>query len=149
MPAKVAARADEPASTTAPAAPPSRAAPEAPGVGWVGYPACLSAVVEEIASHGYVVVGLNPAHESTTVFPDGRVVPMNAAAMRPVMGPYAGMSHEQAVAGRAAIVDLKAADMRFVADRVEGLAGGADRLAGRLDGRASLPTSIGARPSGG
>jgi hypothetical protein len=89
--------------------------------------------VEEIASHGYVVVGVNPTHESTTVFPDGRVVPMNAQAMRPVMGPYTGMSYEQAVDGRAAVVGLKAADMRFVADRLEGLDGGAGRLAGSLD----------------
>lgn len=96
-------------------------------------PICLSAVVEEIASHGYVVAGVNPTHESTTVFPDGRVVPMNAPAMQPVMGPYTDISHDQAVDGRAAIVELKAADMRFVADRLEGLSGGTDRLAGRID----------------
>src|SRR6478736_2660703 len=45
-------------------------------------PISLAAILEEIASHGYVVVGINHTSESTiTVFPDGRVVPMDAERM--------------------------------------------------------------------
>jgi hypothetical protein len=96
-------------------------------------PLSLTAILEEVASHGYVVVGINHTRESSvTVFPDGRVVPMDAERMRPVFGPFSG-SPEDTFRGRAAIADDKAADIRFVVDRLEALNAGPDRLAGRLD----------------
>jgi hypothetical protein len=99
-------------------------------------PLALAAIVEDVASHGYVVAGINHTYESAvTVFPDGRVVPMDMEMMRPVLGPLSG-SPEDAFQGRADIADDKAEDMRFVVDRLLELAAqpvGSDRLAGRLD----------------
>jgi len=96
-------------------------------------PFSLTAILEEIASHGYIVVGLNHTSESTiTVFPDGRVVPMDAERMRPVFGPFSG-SPEQTMRARAAIADDKAADARFVVDRLADLDTTPGPLAGRLD----------------
>jgi hypothetical protein len=99
-------------------------------------PLVLAAILEEIASHGYVVVGINHTHESAvTVFSDGRVVPMDAELMRPVLGPLDG-APEDAFRARASIAETKTADLRFVVDQLELLAAGAlgpDPLAGRLD----------------
>jgi dienelactone hydrolase len=99
-------------------------------------PLVLAAILEEVASHGYVVAGVNHTFESVvTVFPDGRVVPMDAELMRPVLGPLSG-SPEDAFRARADIVNAKVADISFVVDRLEELAAqpaGSDRLAGRLD----------------
>jgi hypothetical protein len=96
-------------------------------------PLSLAATLEEIASHGYVVVGINHTYESTvSVFPDGRILAMNTDWMQPVLGPFSG-SHEDAFRGRAAVADLKAADLRFVVDQVEALEAGSDRFGGRLD----------------
>jgi hypothetical protein len=96
-------------------------------------PITLAAILEEVASHGYVVVGINHTYESAiSVFPDGRVVPMDAGRMGPVLGPFSG-SPEDAFRGRAAVADTKVADIRFVVDQLEALEGGPDRLAGRLD----------------
>ena len=51
-------------------------------------PLALASIVEEIASHGYVVAGITHTYESAvTAFPDGRVVPMNAAWMQLNPGP--------------------------------------------------------------
>jgi hypothetical protein len=99
-------------------------------------PLVLAAIVEEVASHGYVVAGINHTYESAvTVFPDGRVVPMDAEMMRPVLGPLSG-SPEAAFQARSDIAIDKAKDMRFVVDRLTELAAqpvGSERLAGRLD----------------
>jgi hypothetical protein len=96
-------------------------------------PLSLAAILEEVASHGYVVVGINHTSESTiTVFPDGRVVPMDAARMQPVFGPYSGPP-EETMRGRAAIADDKAADVRFVVDQLAAMDAGTGPLAGRLD----------------
>jgi Platelet-activating factor acetylhydrolase, isoform II len=99
-------------------------------------PLALTAILEEIASHGYVIVGLNHTRESAiTVFSDGRVVPMDAELMQPVLGPLEG-APEDAFQARADIANTKAADMRFVVDQLEQLVAGelgADRMAGRLD----------------
>jgi hypothetical protein len=99
-------------------------------------PLVLAAILEEVASHGYVVAGINHTHESAvTVFADGRVVPMDAELMRPVLGPLTG-SAEDAFRQRSDIASNKAADMSFVVDRLVELAespAGSDRLAGRLD----------------
>ena len=45
-------------------------------------PLLISALAEELASHGHVVVGVNHTYETTvTAFSDGRVVPMNPMAI--------------------------------------------------------------------
>ena len=96
-------------------------------------PLSLSAILEDVASHGYVIVGVNHTYESIlTVFPDGRVAPMNTEFMQPVFGPYSGEA-QVAIDGRAAIVRQKVADMRFVAEQVAVLNEGTGPLAGRLD----------------
>jgi hypothetical protein len=99
-------------------------------------PLVLAAMLEEIASHGYVVVGVNHTGESTiTVFPDGRVVPMDARKMQPALGPFSG-APEPTMQGRAAIADEQTADLRFVVDQLgagDPLDAGTARLAGRLE----------------
>ncbi|HEY7104427.1 MAG TPA: hypothetical protein VH573_22545 [Mycobacteriales bacterium] len=92
-------------------------------------PLMLAAFAEELASHGYVVVGVNHTYETAvTVFADGRVVPLNPAAVAGALGPQTG-AHEKVFAERAAVCDYKALDLAMVADRLEAL----PRLAGRLD----------------
>ena len=81
-------------------------------------PLLLSAIAEELASNGYVVVGVNPTYESAvTVFADGRTVPMNPAALGGALGPQSGAHHE-AFRRRAAVCDYKAADLRAVTDHL-------------------------------
>ena len=54
-------------------------------------PLLLAAIAEELASHGYVVAGVNHTYETAvTVFADGRVVPVNPAAQAGVLGPQTG-----------------------------------------------------------
>ena len=97
-------------------------------------PLLLSGTAEELASHGYVVVGLNHTYETTvTIFADGRVVSRNPEAIAGALGPQAG-PYEEAFIKRGAVCDYKAADLRFVADRLERINTGSDDwLAGRLD----------------
>ena len=59
-------------------------------------PLFLGAIAEELASHGYVVVGVNHTFETAvTVFSDGRVAAMNPAALGGALGPQIG-PHEAA-----------------------------------------------------
>jgi len=95
-------------------------------------PLLLSGTAEELASHGFVVVGVNHTYETAvTVFPDGRVVPMNPAAIAGALGPQVG-AHEAVFEQRAAVCRYKAEDLAFVADRLAAL-DPADMFAGRLD----------------
>jgi dienelactone hydrolase len=97
-------------------------------------PLLLAAIAEDLASHGYVVVGVNHTYEaSVTAFADGRVIPMSPAAVAGALGPQAG-PHEARFRQRAAVCDYKAADLASVADQLEQL--GVDSvapLAGRID----------------
>lgn len=96
-------------------------------------PLALAAILEEVASHGYVVIGVNHTGESPlTVFPDGRVVPMDAALMQPIFGPHSGQP-EETMRGRAAIVEAKAADVKVVFDRLSGPGHAPWLLADRLE----------------
>lgn len=97
-------------------------------------PLLLAATAEELASHGYVVVGVNHTYETAvTVFADGRVVPVNPAAQAGVLGPQTG-PYQERFRQRAAVCDYKAADLASVADQLEQInAGAAGLLAGRLD----------------
>jgi len=97
-------------------------------------PLLLSGTAEELASHGYVVVGLNHTYETTvTIFADGRVLSGNPEAIAGALGPQVG-PYKEAFAKRGAVCDYKAADLRFVADRLEQINTGSDDwLAGRLN----------------
>jgi dienelactone hydrolase len=93
------------------------------------------AAIAELASHGYVVVGLNHTYETAvTVFADGRIIPMNPDAVADVLGPQTG-PHEERFRQRAAVCDYKAADLASVADR---LAKRAVDAVGPLGGRVDL-----------
>jgi predicted dienelactone hydrolase len=82
-------------------------------------PLFMSALAEELASLGNVVVGVNHTYEtSTTVFPDGRIVAMNPSAIGGALGPNTG-DHEQVFADRGAVCMYKAADLASVADALE------------------------------
>ena len=100
-----------------------------------GFPPLLfGSLAEELASQGFVVVGVNHTYETTvTVFGDGRIVPMNPAAIGGALGPQAG-SHEAAFGARAAVCEGKADDLAFVADQIARLdTDSTSRFAGRLD----------------
>lgn len=85
-------------------------------------PLLLAATAEELASHGYVVVGVNHTYETAvTAFADGRIVTMNPAALGGALGPQTG-PHDEAFRRRAAVCDYKAADLRSVADHLGRLA---------------------------
>jgi dienelactone hydrolase len=99
-------------------------------------PLLLAAIAEELASHGYVVVGVNHTYETAvTVFADGRVVPMSPAAVAGLLGPQTETGpYQEQFAQRAAVCDYKAADLASVANQLEQLtADPAGLLAGRLD----------------
>jgi dienelactone hydrolase len=97
-------------------------------------PLMLSAIAEELASHGFVVVGVNPTYETTvTAFGDGRLVPLNPAATGAALGPQTG-SHAEIFRQRASVCEYKAADLASVADQLENLtADSTERFKGRLD----------------
>ena len=97
-------------------------------------PLLLAAIGEELASHGYVVVGVNHTYETAvTVFADGRTVPVNPDAQAGALGPQTG-PYEERFRQRAAVCDYKAADLASVADWLERLAADTDApLAGRID----------------
>ena len=97
-------------------------------------PLLLSAIAEELASHGFIVVGVNHTYETpVTAFADGRVVPANPAAIGGALGPQTG-SHTDVFRQRASVCEYKAADLASVADQLERLnSDRAELLAGRLD----------------
>jgi len=96
-------------------------------------PLLLSAIAEELASHGYVVAGVHHTYESTTVFADGRVVEMNPAAIAGATGPATG-DYKEVFAARAAVCEYKAGDLASVADELARLhSDPSSRFHGRLD----------------
>ena len=97
-------------------------------------PLMLSAIAEELASHGFVVVGVNHTFETTvTAFADGSVAAMNPAATGGALGLQAG-SHAEIFRQRASVCEYKAADLASVADQLENLnTDPAERFTGRLD----------------
>jgi dienelactone hydrolase len=97
-------------------------------------PLLLSAIAEELASHGFVVAGVNHTYETTvTAFADGRVVGMNPAAVGGALGPQTG-SHSEVFRQRASLCEYKAADLASVADQLERLnADATEHFAQRLD----------------
>jgi hypothetical protein len=96
-------------------------------------PLLLAATAEELASHGYVVVGVNHTYETAvTVFPDGRTVAANPAAIAGALGPQTG-AHDAVFRQRGAVCEYKAADLASVADQLEVLAAAGGALGQRLD----------------
>jgi hypothetical protein len=98
-------------------------------------PHFYTALFEELASHGYVVVGISHTYETIpiSVLPDGGVRLLNpkslAGAFRiPGKRPYAEDLHE-----RARLIDVKTADIRFVLDELGEVNERHEILAGRLD----------------
>ncbi|BEL04155.1 hypothetical protein Q0Z83_023460 [Actinoplanes sichuanensis] len=88
-----------------------------PGLG--GDRGTSSALVEDLASHGYIVVTVDHTHDASEVeFPDGRV---EVAALPPDL--------DDEVIGR--VADVRAADIRFVLDQLATLAAGRNPDAGR------------------
>ncbi len=89
-----------------------------------------STLAEDLASHGYVVVGFDaPYRTGLVVFPDGRVI-----ARTPENNPELCLGREQArCADR--LLSAWTADIAFVLDRLERLnaPGASGKLAGRLD----------------
>ena len=91
-----------------------------------------SAIIEEMASHGYVIVGINHTYDAPiTVFSDGRVIPASPQFMEGVNSRAGSM--EEAFQFRAAVADYKTADIQFVVDQLENINKGSGVLAGRLD----------------
>ena len=96
-------------------------------------PLLLAATAEELASHGYVVMGVNHTYEpAVTVFADGRVVAVNPDAQAGVLGPQTA-PYQERFRQRAAVCDYKAADLASVADQLERLPADVAGLDGRLD----------------
>jgi hypothetical protein len=91
-----------------------------------------SAILEEIASHGYVIVGINHTYDApVTVFSDGRVIPASPQFMERVNS-RAGLI-EESFQFRAAVADYKTADIKFVVDQLAHINKGSSVLASRLD----------------
>ena len=100
--------------------------------GWA--PFFYGGMLEELASHGYVVVALAHTYEMIpmTVFADGRRRWFRTAAVAGALT-VSKRPHAEDVRDRGAVVDHKAADIRFALDQLERMDDGADLLGARLD----------------
>jgi hypothetical protein len=91
-----------------------------------------SAIIEEIASHGYVIIGINHTYDaSVTVFADGRVTPASPEFMEHVNS-RAG-SIEESFQFRSAVADYRAEDIKFIVDQLEQINEESSVLRGRLN----------------
>jgi dienelactone hydrolase len=100
--------------------------------GWPPY--FYAAMLEEIASHGYVVVALAHSHEMIpmTITTRGRRRWFRNAAIAGALT-VSKRPHADDVRDRGAVVDVKAADLRFALDQLAALDNGSGPLAGRID----------------
>jgi hypothetical protein len=96
--------------------------------------------IEELAAHGYVVVGLDqPGTAAATVLADGRVIPvMDAAEFKRYMPLALAQTSDKtpsmnAVALPGGIIPFLAEDLHFVLDQLETLDRADPALAGHLD----------------
>jgi predicted dienelactone hydrolase len=97
-----------------------------PGSGF--FAAAYAALAEELASHGYIVVGVNhPYNANVTVFADGRVIlgVPDAQPLPPDVDGQGGTGDT--------ITEIHAADLQFVLDQLERLNDEAGPFQGRLD----------------
>jgi hypothetical protein len=100
--------------------------------GWAPY--FYAAMLEELASHGYIVVALAHSHEMIpmVVSADGhRRWFRNAAIAGALM--VSRRPHADDVRDRGAVVDVKAADLRFALDQLGLVDAGSGPFAGRVD----------------
>ena len=115
---------------------PSKSMPKYPVLlylpSWDGIRTESTFLVEDLASHGYVVVGIDhPYSSAITVFPDGRIarrkfVGGESYSSDPAFKDFIRVANEQ--------VEIRARDANFVLDQLEILNDrGSDILAGRLD----------------
>ena len=82
--------------------------------GWDGFKEQNIFQVEELASHGYVVIGINHTYGATlTVFPDGRQVPINHEALP------SDVSEEEYDLASHLLVGQWIGDMGWVLDELE------------------------------
>jgi dienelactone hydrolase len=98
--------------------------------GWSGFRQQNTYQVEELASHGYVIVAVQHTYGSmATVFPDGQVAPLNPDALP------TGLSGEAYQKAANRLVTQWAQDLSFVLDTLEGLNAKdpSGRFTGRLD----------------
>jgi predicted dienelactone hydrolase len=97
--------------------------------GWSGFAAQNTAQVVELASHGYVVIGMQHTYGAiVTVFPDGTVAPNNPDALP------AGMPEPGYTDAARLLVDQWAHDMSFALDFMTGQnADAASPFSGALD----------------
>ena len=104
-----------------------------PGFGT--HPLFYTAMLEELASQGFVVVSLcHPYSTGVTVFPDGRVVLANDAGSRfEVLKKRHEASVETVEQARNAIGEVWLADVRFVLDSLDAMNKHDDLLAGGMD----------------
>jgi hypothetical protein len=84
-----------------------------------------TAIAENLASHGYLVAGVTPTYSANLTVLDGKAVRGNKAGNLPDVGGHSGRTLEEGNR----LVDLWAADARFVAGQVVGLQG---QFAGRV-----------------
>jgi dienelactone hydrolase len=70
--------------------------------------ASYTALAEDLASHGYAVVGINPTESIDVVFPDGHVVPATQ------QGTVAGATVDAWYASAARVTNVWVADAQFV-----------------------------------
>ena len=98
-------------------------------------PHFYTSLFEELTSHGYVVAGISHTYETIPIsaFPNGGVRLLNPRSLAgafsiPGKRPYAEDLRE-----RARLIDVKAADIRFVAGALATVNEGHEVLAGQLD----------------
>ncbi len=72
--------------------------------------ASYTTLAEELASHGYAVVGINPTESADVVFPDGHIVPATT------LGAVSGMTIDEWYASAERVTNVWAADAAFVID---------------------------------
>lgn len=108
--------------------------------GLIGYRDASLFWIEELASHGYVVVGFDqPGSAAATVLPDGRVIrvmdPAKFKEFMPLAISHTGNAAPQmnGVPLPGGIIPFLAQDLRFVLDRLATLDREDSALAGHLD----------------
>jgi hypothetical protein len=119
---KTNARLDRPFSAASRAAPVIVLAP-----GRIAAAFDYSSLAEDLASHGYVVVGVNSPGHSKIFLPDGSIAPVAFRPMPPNSYPN-GFDEEQVPMNT-----LVSADLRFAIDRVERFNRSDSLMRGRLD----------------
>lgn len=85
-----------------------------------------TSLAEDLASHGYVVVGVDSRHHSKMVLPDGTLAPIRFPSMSPSIFPH-GIDDAQEPMNH-----LVSADLRFAVAKLKDVEQGDSLLRGRL-----------------